>query len=124
MVHPSVPAILFTPICPHSLSFRPVLFPSHVTLQVKVPNDARAGAWASFDGRHRVELRKGDSVIIKVSRWSVPTFSKKDTTRDWFASVSNCLRWNERVVQKPLEMDANAVDDAAVAESMERFQLK
>lgn len=27
MVHPQVPAILFTPICPHSLSFRPLVFP-------------------------------------------------------------------------------------------------
>jgi NAD+ kinase len=27
MVHPGVPGILFTPICPHSLSFRPLVFP-------------------------------------------------------------------------------------------------
>ena len=27
MVHPGVPAILFTPVCPHSLSFRPLIFP-------------------------------------------------------------------------------------------------
>lgn len=29
MVHPQVPCILFTPICPHSLSFRPLMFPDH-----------------------------------------------------------------------------------------------
>lgn len=99
MVHPAVPAILFTPICPHSLSFRPVLFPDYVTLQIKVPDDARASAWVSFDGRHRMELMRGDKVIVCVSPWSVPTFTKKDATNDWFASVSQCLRWNERVVQ-------------------------
>lgn len=99
MVHPSVPAILFTPICPHSLSFRPVLFPDHVTLQIKVPTDSRATAWVSFDGRHRMELMKGDKVVVSVSAWCVPTFSRKDSTNDWFASVSQCLRWNERVVQ-------------------------
>lgn len=99
MVHPSVPAILFTPICPHSLSFRPVLFPDYVTLEIKVPQDARASAWVSFDGRHRMELMKGDRVVVSVSPWSVPTFSKMDTTKDWFKSVSHCLRWNERVVQ-------------------------
>lgn len=99
MVHPAVPAILFTPICPHSLSFRPVLFPDYVTLQIKVPDDSRASAWVSFDGRHRMELMRGDKVIVSVSAWPVPTFSRKDTTNDWFASVSQCLRWNERVVQ-------------------------
>ncbi|CAN8066552.1 unnamed protein product [Agarophyton chilense] len=105
MVHPSVPAILFTPICPHSLSFRPVLFPDHVTLQIKVPKDSRATAWVSFDGRNRMELMKGDKVIVSVSPWAVPTFSKKDTTNDWFASVSQCLRWNERVVQGTSTLD-------------------
>lgn len=99
MVHPNVPSILFTPICPHSLSFRPVLFPDYVTLQIKVPKDARAGAWVSFDGRHRMELMRGDKVIVSVSPWPVPTFSRIDTTNDWFKSVSQCLRWNERVIQ-------------------------
>lgn len=33
MVHPSVPAMAFTPICPHSLSFRPVIFPAHAELR-------------------------------------------------------------------------------------------
>lgn len=99
MVHPNVPAILFTPICPHSLSFRPVLFPDYVTLEIKVPQDSRATAWVSFDGRHRMELTKGDKVVVTVSPWSVPTFSRSDTTNDWFKSVSHCLRWNERVIQ-------------------------
>lgn len=37
IVHPSVMALLMTPICPRSLSFRPLLFPdtSQLTLQVR-----------------------------------------------------------------------------------------
>ena len=31
-----VPGILFTPICPHSLSFRPLILPDYVTLRVQV----------------------------------------------------------------------------------------
>lgn len=34
MVHPSVPAIMVTPICPHSLSFRPIVVPAGVDLKV------------------------------------------------------------------------------------------
>uniref|UniRef100_A0A1D1XJV7 Putative NAD kinase 2, chloroplastic n=1 Tax=Anthurium amnicola TaxID=1678845 RepID=A0A1D1XJV7_9ARAE len=35
MVHPNVPCILFTPICPHSLSFRPVILPDSAQLELK-----------------------------------------------------------------------------------------
>lgn len=35
-VHPNVPGILFTPICPHSLSFRPVILPDSAQLELKV----------------------------------------------------------------------------------------
>lgn len=35
MIHPSVPAIVVTPICPHSLSFRPIVVPAGVELKVK-----------------------------------------------------------------------------------------
>jgi len=34
MVHPSVSAILVTPICPHSLSFRPIVLPASIELKV------------------------------------------------------------------------------------------
>lgn len=36
MIHPSVPAIMVTPICPHSLSFRPIVVPAGVELKVSV----------------------------------------------------------------------------------------
>ncbi|CAM6023374.1 unnamed protein product, partial [Sphagnum balticum] len=58
MVHPQVPGILFTPICPHSLSFRPLLLPESVTLKVQVPKNSRDQAWASFDGKSRQQLSK------------------------------------------------------------------
>ena len=34
MVHPNVPAIVITPICPHSLSFRPIVVPAGVEIKV------------------------------------------------------------------------------------------
>lgn len=36
MIHPSVPAIMVTPICPHSLSFRPIVVPAGVELKVSI----------------------------------------------------------------------------------------
>ena len=58
LAHPEIPAILITPICPHTLSFRPMLLPDSMELRICVPYNSRSTAWASFDGRGRVELKR------------------------------------------------------------------
>lgn len=102
MVHPNVPCMLFTPICPHSLSFRPVILPDSARLELKIPEDARSNAWVSFDGKRRQQLSRGDSVRICMSQHPLPTVNKFDQTGDWFRSLIRCLNWNERLDQKAL----------------------
>ncbi|KAI7739416.1 hypothetical protein M8C21_010759 [Ambrosia artemisiifolia] len=102
MVHPNVPCMLFTPICPHSLSFRPVILPDSARLELKIPEDARSNAWVSFDGKRRQQLSRGDSVRICMSQHPLPTVNKFDQTGDWFSSLIRCLNWNERLDQKAL----------------------
>lgn len=99
MVHPAVPCFLFTPICPHSLASRPLVLPEHVTLRVKVPADSRSGAFCSFDGRGRQELRPGDSVLIAMSPWPAPMVCALDASHDWFLSMREGLSWNVRKQQ-------------------------
>ena len=99
MVHPQVPCFLFTPICPHSLSFRPLVFPDSVKLRLTVPGDSRATMWASFDGKGRTQLNAGDSVVIRLSPWPMPTICLKDDTGDWFRSVRHNLHFNLRQQQ-------------------------
>ncbi|KAJ8450327.1 hypothetical protein Cgig2_004784 [Carnegiea gigantea] len=101
-VHPNVPCMLFTPICPHSLSFRPVILPDSAWLELKIPEDARSNAWVSFDGKRRQQLSRGDSVRISMSQHPLPTVDKSDQTGDWFHSLIRCLNWNERMDQKAL----------------------
>ena len=36
------------------------------TVQIKVNDDARNGAWLSFDGRNRAELQKGDTLVYSL----------------------------------------------------------
>uniref|UniRef100_A0A2P2P0K5 NAD(+) kinase n=1 Tax=Rhizophora mucronata TaxID=61149 RepID=A0A2P2P0K5_RHIMU len=102
MVHPNVPCMLFTPICPHSLSFRPVILPDSAKLELKIPEDARSNAWVSFDGKRRQQLSRGDSVQISMSEHPLPTVNKCDQTGDWFRSLICCLNWNERLDQRAL----------------------
>ncbi|KAJ4934539.1 hypothetical protein JOQ06_007332 [Pogonophryne albipinna] len=64
MIHPNVPAIMITPICPHSLSFRPIVVPAGVELKIMLSCDARNTAWVSFDGRKRQEICHGDRLTL------------------------------------------------------------
>ncbi|KAL7751686.1 hypothetical protein RI367_002685 [Sorochytrium milnesiophthora] len=105
IVHPEVSATLVTPICPHTLSFRPMLLPDSMELKVCVPPSSRNTAWAAFDGRHRTELRQGDFVSITASRYPFPTICLTDQSSDWFNSLIRCLRWNERQRQQPFTHD-------------------
>ena len=100
MVHPNVQAILMTPICPHTLSFRPVIFPDSVEVELRVSENARNSAWASFDGRERCELCRGDSVFVKMSEYPVPTINFENQTGDFISSLRRCLKWNEREEQQ------------------------
>ncbi|XVE78921.1 hypothetical protein DITRI_Ditri14bG0016800 [Diplodiscus trichospermus] len=99
MVHPQVPGILFTPICPHSLSFRPLILPEHVTLRVMVPFSSRSPAWASFDGKDRKQLAAGDALLCSMAPWPVPTACQVDSTNDFLRSIHDGLHWNMRKTQ-------------------------
>ncbi|KAM6982198.1 NAD kinase isoform 2-T2 [Tautogolabrus adspersus] len=105
MIHPNVPAIMITPICPHSLSFRPIVVPAGVELKIMLSRDARNTAWVSFDGRKRQEICHGDSITITTSCFPVPSICFRDPVNDWFESLAQCLHWNVRKKQNYLEED-------------------
>ncbi|CAE8609907.1 unnamed protein product [Polarella glacialis] len=101
MVHPSVPGIILTPVCPHSLSFRPVVLPDSAVVTVRVPLSARTSkVMVAVDGKDRIELNRGDSIEIAVSKYPLPTVCKTSVTDDWFLSVNGALQWNLRLEQK------------------------
>jgi len=102
VVHHEVPAILVTPICPHSLSFRPIILPDSVTLTIVVPKQARIPAWVGIDGHSKFKLSKGSSIEICISNYPVPHISLKKDIADWLSRLNNILHWNDRKKQKPL----------------------
>lgn len=103
MIHPSVPAIMVTPICPHSLSFRPIVVPAGVELKIALSPDARNAMWVSFDGRNRQALQHGDSLYVTTSVYPVPSICAQDQISDWFDSLGECLHWNVRKKQKHMD---------------------
>jgi len=102
VVHPAVPCILVTPICPHVLSFRSMIFPDHVVLQCVVPDDARSEASVAFDGKHRQPLHRGDCITIQLSKYPVPTLNRLDHSDDWLHSLKQQFGFNARPRQRPL----------------------
>lgn len=98
LVHPDIPAILLTPICPHTLSFRPMLLNDSMLLRVSVPRSSRATAYCAFDGKGRIELKQGDHVTIAASQYPFPTVLSSGT--EWFDSIARTLRWNSRGAQQ------------------------
>ncbi|KAK6350141.1 hypothetical protein TWF696_006386 [Orbilia brochopaga] len=98
--HPDNPVMLVSPICAHSLSFRPIILPDSMVVRVAVPYDARTSAWASFDGKERVELCRGDYVTIAASRFPFAFIQSKPHQGDWFDSLSRTLQWNSRTARQ------------------------
>ena len=66
-------------------------------LRICVPKGSRSTAYASFDGKGRVELRRGDEVRVEAGRYPFPTVvGEGGTGGEWFESVRRALRWNTR----------------------------
>ncbi|EFW18209.1 NAD(+) kinase [Coccidioides posadasii str. Silveira] len=99
LIHPSIPAILLTPICPHTLSFRPMVLSDTLLLRIAIPPGSRSTAYCSFDGKGRIELCPGDYVTLEASQYPFPTVVSGGG--EWFESVRRTLCWNVRgAVQK------------------------
>eukprot|EP00915_Cephaloidophora_sp_WS-2016_P000126 GHVH01000210.1.p1 GENE.GHVH01000210.1~~GHVH01000210.1.p1 ORF type:complete len:538 (+),score=74.17 GHVH01000210.1:679-2292(+) len=107
IVHPSVPAMLFTPICPHSLSFRPLVLPDNVVLSIKNPVDNRNPnpmiMCRDGFGGDELKLPPGYTVHIRVSTHPVPLIVQdplrkgmKSTDCRWLSSLTDRLKWNYR----------------------------
>ncbi|KAI4863719.1 ATP-NAD kinase [Hypoxylon rubiginosum] len=122
LVSPDLPAILLTPICPHTLSFRPMVLSDTMLLRVSIPRNSRATAYCAFDGKGRVELKQGDCVTITASQYPFPTVMRSPT--EWFDSVSRTLQWNTRAAtQKGFESKSSSQDGSANEEDEPEWDI-
>lgn len=122
IMHPSNVGVIITPICPHSLSLRPIIIPPGIKIQIRPAEDNRISPWVSFDGRdsHSLEGYRQVNIMLpeKVEEapgFVVPCICLRDPVDDFFTSLSGCLHWsniNKRLVQKKLtkETDSPSID--------------
>ncbi|KAI8372092.1 ATP-NAD kinase-like domain-containing protein [Blakeslea trispora] len=96
LTHPKMQCTLITPISPHALGFRPLMLPNEMTIRTAIPFSSRHTAFCSFDGRNRIELKRGDHIKVTLSPYPVQTFSCQTVSHDWFNSIQTSLQWNVR----------------------------
>ncbi len=63
VLHPDVRALVLTPVCPHALTTRPLIFPDDQELSFKVLTEDKR-AVLTVDGMNRGEILMGDEVTI------------------------------------------------------------
>jgi NAD+ kinase len=76
IVGPTLEALLATPICPHSLAFRPLLVGANEKLRVRVGASVNR-ARLTVDGQISRQLKAGDDVEIRRARARVSMLSLK-----------------------------------------------
>jgi NAD+ kinase len=70
VIFPTAEVIALTPICPHTLSNRPLIMPLNATLRIKADTPAPATI-LSADGQLAGQLDRGDEVTIRRARRTV-----------------------------------------------------
>lgn len=66
VVDPALDSLIYTPICPHSLFNRSVLFGADTRLQVAIPEN-RSRLYLTIDGEAPIELQPGDKLLFSRS---------------------------------------------------------
>jgi NAD+ kinase len=93
IVHPTVPAIVLAPICPHTLSNRPIVVSSDCKIEIVMKNLQNA-AYVSFDGQSDHLLQDGDRVRIR--RADTPVTLIHPAHRSHYEVLRAKLHWSNK----------------------------
>jgi len=93
IVHPTIPVTIITPICPHTLTNRPLVVSSDMKVEIKVTTQ-EPDTYLTLDGQIGIRLNTGD--IIEVQRTDTSVKLIKSPFRDFFTILKTKLMWGER----------------------------
>lgn len=95
ILDPGLPAILVIPICPHSLSLRPLVVPDTACTKIKIGSLRGTGPVVSADGRPDYTLKAGEILKITKSPKSCSTVKFYDQA-DYYDRLGEKLGWGLR----------------------------
>jgi NAD+ kinase len=90
VIYPSMGALVLTPICPHTLSNRPLVVPDDVAVELALKTDNEEVA-LTLDGQIGVPLEYDDRVTVRKSRTAFHLIQAD--TRNYFEVLRGKLRW-------------------------------
>jgi NAD+ kinase len=89
ILHPNLDAITLVPICPHTLSNRPIAVSSSSQIEVTLMQFDEAQL--SFDGQYQVALQIGDKVLVQRAEKTISLLHPSDYC--YFDMLRNKLNW-------------------------------
>ncbi|MCU0244672.1 MAG: NAD(+)/NADH kinase [Acidobacteria bacterium] len=92
ILHPKVPAILLTPICPHTLSFRPMAVPATATVGVRLLTGGEE-VHMTLDGQRGGAMAANDLVEVRKAPFELQLVASP--RRSYYDLVKEKLGWAE-----------------------------
>jgi NAD+ kinase len=92
IIHPQVPAVVLTPICPHTLTYRPLIIPSGSEVAIKLLTGGEE-VQLTLDGQRGASLVRGDTVRIRKA--PVELELATSPRRSYYDLVKEKLSWAE-----------------------------
>jgi len=92
ILNPLLPVIALTPICPHTLTHRPIVVPDSSTIQVTLQTP-REEVFLTLDGQEGTTLGHRDTVIVVRSELEVRLL--KTSGRTFYDGLREKLHWGE-----------------------------
>ncbi len=93
IVHPPLECLVVTPICPHTLTNRPIVINADAAVTVTLKS-AHEDVFLTLDGQVGMELKGGD--VITVRRAAHRTRLIMSRSKDYFEVLRTKLKWGER----------------------------
>ncbi|MCG6870861.1 MAG: NAD(+) kinase [Gammaproteobacteria bacterium] len=96
ILNPTLPALVLVPICPHTLSARPIVVSADSVVEIVVSGSAQQSAHVTFDGQANYTLQKNDRVYVR--RAPTPVRLLHPVDRNHYDVLRAKLRWGEQLV--------------------------
>ncbi len=93
IVHPALPVTIITPICPHTLTNRPLVVSNEMKVEIKITTQ-EPDTYLTLDGQIGIRLKTGDVIEVRKSDTVVKLI--KSPFRDYFTILKTKLMWGER----------------------------
>jgi NAD+ kinase len=91
ILYPELDAVVLAPICPHTLSDRPIVVRSSSTIEVRLVERPDANAQVICDGVSLGELAAGDRLVVQRAASNVTLLHPRD--HDYYRILRSKLRW-------------------------------